>query len=354
MSEQVVKKSRRRIVVIYIVNTLLIAALALAIIWGARTYFNLDKELFTNDAQVEEYINPVNTRISGYIKEVRFTEHTKVKKGDTLAIIDNSEYKIQLEQAEAGYLSANAARDVASSAVSTVGSNQQVTDANIKAAIARLWNAEQNFNRYENLLKDGAATQQQYDQAATEYNSLNAQLQALQQQKITTSLSTNETSKKVFVNEAEIKRAHAALEMAKLNLSYTVITAPYDGVTGRRNIQEGQLVQAGQTLLSFVRNDSKWVVANYKETQATKLREGQRMRLTVDGFADKTFIGVITAVSQATGAKYSAVPVDNSTGNFVKVQQRIPVKIEFVEKENKPEDLELLKAGMNVSVQKTD
>jgi membrane fusion protein (multidrug efflux system) len=337
-----------------IVNILLVCAIAAGITWGLYTYYRLDHDLYTNDAQVEEDINPINARITGYIKEVRYTDHQHVKKGDTLLIVDDREYRIQYEQAEAGYLSAIASKGVAASSVTTVQSNLSVSDANIKAMEARLWNTEQNYHRFENLLKEDAATRQQFDQAKTEYYAMLAQYNALEQQRRTTNLSTREASKKIHVNEAEIKRAHAILEMAGLNLSYTIITAPYDGVAGRRNIQEGQLVQAGQTLLSFVRNDSKWVVANYKETQVTQLHIGQKMVLQFDGLDKKVFAGSISAISGATGTKYSSVPVDNSTGNFIKVQQRIPVRIEFSAADNDKRDLDLLIAGMNAEVRVSD
>ncbi|MDB4926748.1 HlyD family secretion protein [Mucilaginibacter sp.] len=340
------KKNKKSI----ILNTLIIIVAAGFIIWGGKTYFDLGNDLYTNDAQIEEYINPVNTRISGYIKEVRFNEHQQVKKGDTLVIIDNSEYKIQLEQTEAAYLSSMASKNVTASSVNTVESGLNVTDANIKAARARLWNAEQNYHRYENLLKEGAATQQQFDQVKTDYDALVAQTNALQDQRVTTGLSTRETSRKMTVNDADIKRAHASLDMAQLNLSYTIITAPYDGYTGRRIIQEGQLVQAGQTLLSFIRNDNKWVVANYKETQIGKLHIGQKVSLTMDGFESQKFVGVVSAISQATGSRFSAIPTDNSTGNFIKVQQRIPVKIDFTNENSTADYVKLLRAGMNVEV----
>jgi len=333
-----------------LINGLLTISAGAFIVWGIKTYFGLDKDLYTNDAQVEEYINPINTRIPGYIKEIRFTEHQAVKKGDTLVIIDEREYKIQVEQAEAAFLAARASRTVTASSVNTVQSGLNITDANIEAAKARLWNAEQNFHRYENLLKDGAATQQQFDQVKSEYEVLASQTQALERQRATTSLSTVETSNRISVNDAEIKRTHATLDFAKLNLSYTVITAPYDGFTGRRTIQEGQLVQAGQTLVSYVRNDSTWVVANYKETQIAKLNIGQKLKLKVDGFGNKEFDGVVTAIAQATGSRFSAIPTDNSTGNFIKVQQRIPVRIAFIKNQATNEFLNRFRAGMNVEV----
>jgi membrane fusion protein (multidrug efflux system) len=283
---------------------------------------------------------------------VRFKEHQFLKKGDTLVTIDDREYKIALEQAEAAYHSALATKIVTSSTKNTTESNLSISDANIQASQARLWNARQNKDRYENLFKDGAATQQQYDQVKTEYDALFAQTNALKKQRNTTTLSTDEVSKRIAVNNAEIERAKAAVDLAKLNLSYTVILAPYDGVTGRRNIQEGQLVQAGQNLLTFVRNDYKWVVANYRETQLEKLKIGQVMKLKIDGIPDKSILGKVVSISEATGSRYSAIPVDNSTGNFVKVQQRVPVIIDFVKSEGTDSLMKQLRAGMNAEVSK--
>jgi membrane fusion protein (multidrug efflux system) len=342
------KPHKNKITIVF--NVLLITAALAFIAWGTSTYFHLNSDLYTNDAQIEEYINPINTRIAGYIKEVRFTEHQHVKKGDTLVLIDDREYNIQLEQAEAAYLAATASKNVTASSVNTVQSGLSISDANIAAAQARLWNAEKQFHRYENLLTEGAATQQQFDQVKSEYDALAAQTKALMQQRATTNLSAVETSNKIPVNNADIKRTHALLEYAKLNLSYTVITAPYDGVTGRRTIQEGQLLQAGQTLLSYVRNDSSWVVANYKETQIAALSIGQKVKLHVDGFSGKELDGVVSAIAEATGSRFSAIPTDNSTGNFIKVQQRIPVRIEFVKNETNAELLKHFRAGMNVEV----
>jgi len=345
------QKEPKRKITIIVINSLLSVLIIIAIIWGITTYFNLDTVAYTDDAQVEEYINPINVRIPGYVKDVKFNDHQHVKKGDTLVTIDDREYVIALEQAEASYLSALAAKTVASSSTITAQSNIAITNADIQASKARLWNAEQNFHRYQNLLRDGAATQQQFDQVKTEYDALSNQTDALIKQRTTTNLTTNELRKRVDVNDAEIKRAKAAVDLAKLNLSYTILTAPYDGVTGRRNIQEEQLVQAGQTLFYFVRNNDKWVVANYRETQIAKLKIGQKVKLKVDGFSDKPMIGRIVAISAATGSRYSAIPMDNSTGNFVKVQQRIPVKIAVSGQDNKQADIDELKAGMNVEVE---
>ena len=156
-----------------------------------------------------------------------------------------------------------------------------------------------------------------------------------------------EQTQRLEQNMAGIKLAKAALELAKLNLSYTVITAPCDGTTGRKNIQEGQLIQPGQTLVDIVDANDIWIVANYKETQTANIREGQSVEIEVDEVPGIRFEGVVKSISRATGASFSLFPQDNSAGNFVKVEQRIPLRIEFTGKNNKA-DLERLRAGMNV------
>jgi len=339
-------KNKRRIILL---NSLIIIVLLFAIYQGVSAFGFLNRDLYTNDAQVEAYINPVNVRIPGYIKEVRFQEHQRVNKGDTLVLIDESEYRIQLAQAEAAYLSAQALRKVSRSSVHTVRSSLGVSDANIRASTARLWNAGENLRRFKALLGEGAATQQQYDQVKSDYDALMEQRNSLKQQRLTVNLSTEEASSKLTVNDAEIKRTAAAVALARLNLSYTVVRAPYSGVTGRRNIQEGQLVQAGQNLLTFVREDQKWVVANYKEDQISRIHPGQIMDLVIDGYEELKLQGRVEAISQATGARYAAIPVDNSTGNFIKVKQRIPVKITILN-QNHPEVIKMIRAGMNVEV----
>lgn len=341
------KKSNR--VKTTVINMLVFVLAAGGFYWLVTNYFHLNEDNFTNSAQVEEFINPVNTRVAGYIKEIKYSEHQAVKKGDTLVILDEREIRTQLAQAEAAYQNARASRNVTSSAVNTVSNNVNVANANIAGAKARLWNAEQNLNRYKNLLASEAVTRQQFDQVKTEYDATRAAYETLISQKNTASLATGETRSRLGVNDAEIKRTAAMLDMARINLSYTVITAPYDGIMGRRMINEGQLVQPGQQLGTIVLNGQKWVTANFLESQMPGVKIGEKISLTVDALGGKQLVGEVTAISAATGSKYSNVPVDNSTGNFVKVQQRIPVRIEFTP-DNKKKDLDMLRAGMNVNV----
>lgn len=341
------KKTKNKVL---FANLLVFVLISAAFYWLVTQYFHIGDKDYTESAQVEEYINPVNTRIPGYIKEIRFNEHQKVKKGDTLVVIDDREIRTQVAQAEAAYQTALASRNVTSSAVNTVSNNIAVMNSNIEGAKARLWNAEQNLNRYKNLLASEAVTRQQFDAVKTEYEATRAAYQTLLNQKNSATLSTSETKSRIGINDAEIKRAKAAVDMAKLNLSYAVIIAPYDGVMGRRAINEGQLIQAGQQVGTIVLSNQKWVTANFLESQMPKITIGKKMTMTVDALNGQTFEGEVTAISAATGSRYSNIPTDNSTGNFVKVQQRIPVRIEFTPK-NKAADVEQLRAGMNVNVQ---
>lgn len=201
--------------------------------------------------------------------------------------------------------------------------------------------------RYEKLLAQDAVTRQQYDGAKTDYAAKKARYEMLARQRSATSSVVDINRQRISQSEAGIELAKALLETAELNLSYTVILAPCDGYTSRKEIQEGQLVQPGQTLLDVVESGDVWVAANYKETQLHHIAPGSKVEIKVDAIPGVVFQGKVRSLSTATGASLSLMPQDNSAGNFVKVRQRIPVRIEFTE-ENRPEDMERLGAGMNV------
>ena len=186
------------------------------------------------------------------------------------------------------------------------------------------------------------------EQIETEYEATKQKLDGLICQQKAAKSGVNEVSTRRQSYEAAIERARAALEMARLNLSYTVVVAPCDGKLGRRTVEDGQYVSAGQTLTYILPNTQKWVIANYKETQVESLRVGQEVALTVDAMDGREFKGRITAISGATGSKYSLVPTDNSAGNFVKIRQRVPVRIDFTDISKA--DNEKLAAGMMVVV----
>ncbi|MDR0995587.1 MAG: HlyD family secretion protein [Tannerella sp.] len=319
-------------------------------LWWTATYFwrYINYEV-TNDAFIDQYVAPLNIRASGYIKEVRFTEHQFVHKGDTLLVLDNREYQIKVKEAEAALLDARGSQDVLRSGIEVSQTNIAVQDANIAEAKAKLWQLEQDYHRFSRLLAEQSVPEQQYEQTKAAYEAAQARYQALVEQKQALRSQYAETSKRTTNTEAAILRQEAALDLAKLNLSYTVLVAPYDGYMGRRTLEPGQYVQSGQTVSYLVRGLDKWVTANYKETQIPHIYIGQSVRVRVDALPGRVFQGVVSAISEATGSKYSLVPTDNSAGNFVKVQQRIPVRIDL--KDVSPEVMRQLRAGMMVETE---
>lgn len=344
------RKQLRRLKIRNITLNMVCILLAFSgISWTVNYFWKYVNYEITNDAVVDQYITPVNIRVSGYINEVRFTEHQHVKAGDTLLILDDREYRIKLKDAEAALLDARASKDILSSGIRTSEVNVSVQDANIAETKARLWQLEQDYRRYANLLAEESVSQQQYEQVKANYEVMQARYDALLRQKSAAQSQYSETSKKSGSVEAMILRKEADLEMAQLNLSYTVVTAPFDGYMGRRTLETGQLVQAGQTLSNLVRGDDKWITANYKETQISNIYIGQEVRIKVDAIDNRVFHGKVTAISEATGSKYSLVPTDNSAGNFIKVQQRIPVRIDLTDAS--PDDMNRLRAGMMVETE---
>lgn len=328
-------------------NIVVLIILAVGLWWISAQFIRFNISTYTDDAQVRRQIVPVNARVSGFIKEIRFDEFTFVHRGDTLVIIDDTEYKLRLAQANAELQNAIAGKSVIHTAISTATSNIGVDEASIAGTKAEMENAERDMERYSALLKEKAVTAKQYDDSRTRYETLKAKYQMLCRQKQSSTLTKDGQSHKLNQQMANISLAQASMDLATLDLSYTVITAPADGYTSRKNIQEGQLVQPGQTLLSIVDENDVWVIANYKETQTAKMKLGDKVKITVDAIPGIEYIGTIEAISNATGAQYSIVPQDNATGNFVKVEQRIPVKICFTG-DNSPEDIRRLRAGLNV------
>lgn len=317
-------------------------------IWGLYAIISLFVDYksseTTDDAQVEQYLSPVNIRVPGYIKKIYFTEHQHVRKGDTLLVLEDDEYRICLKEAEAALMDARSGRKVVANTLNTVSNSASVYDASIAEAQYRMEQLEKDYRRYSSLLKKNATTPIVVEQYQTQLEMARARVAALKQQREAAHSSVTEVDQRQENAEAAVKRAEAAVDLAALNLSYTVVTAPCNGCLGRRSIEEGQLVNAGQTLTTIIPDTRKWVVANYKETQISSLAVGQEVEVTVDAFAGKTFKGRITAISSATGSKYSMVPTDNSAGNFVKIQQRVPVRIELTDISD--EDNARLAAGM--------
>jgi membrane fusion protein (multidrug efflux system) len=331
--------------------------------YGGYKYIHSLSHETTDDAQVAKKMNPIIPRVAGYVTKVLVKDNDIVKKGDTLFIIDNSDYVVRVEEAKANMAAAENNVEVSKADIGTSQANVSVSEANVQSAGGsietariRLRRASADFERYSNLYKNHSITKQQYEQAEAAMQEAQSQVKILQDQqkassyqKNVASARTNVSSKQVQVAVANVKKAQAALDAANLNLGYTVVTASIDGQVSTVDIQPGQLVQAGQSLFYIINNNETWVIANFKETQLNKMREGQKVKLKIDAFPGAEFEGQITSFSPATGSKFSLLPPDNASGNFVKTVQRLPVRINFTE--NNPKDkLQLLRSGMNADV----
>ena len=339
------KKQRRRQM---ITSGIGLAILAWGLIKVVGIFIDYRSTETSNDAQIEQYLSPVNLRAAGYIKKIYFTEHQSVKKGDTLLVLDDREYRIRVMEAEAALKDAMAGANVIEATLQTTQTSATVYDSGIAEIEVRLAKLDKDIKRYRNLVERQDATPIQLEQLETEYSATKKKLEQVRKQQKAAFSGVNEVTNRKANIEASIERAKAALEMAKLNLSYCTVVAPCDGQLGRRALEEGQFISAGQTITYIMPNTTKWVIANYKETQVENLFVGQHVRMTVDAISDKEFEGTVTAISGATGSKYSLVPTDNSAGNFVKIQQRVPVRIDF--NNLSAEDNQRLAAGMMVIV----
>ena len=329
-----------------IYNTVVIALLLVGLSYVCSRFIHLGNVEYTDNAQIKQHITPVNTRVQGFIKKICFEEYSPVHKGDTLLIIEDAEFRLKLAQAEADLANALAGQKVTDAGIVTTRSNLNVNDATIKEACVQKDNAERELRRYEKLLKEDAVTRQQYDDVRTAYDVAVARYEQVVRLKHSTLLSKNEQTRRLGQNEAAVRMARAAVDLARLNLSYTVIVATCDGVTGHKDIHEGQLVLPGQTMVNIVDNGDLWVIANYRETQLPNIRVGAGVTFTADAVPGIVYKGVVESISDATGAAFSMIPQDNATGNFVKVEQRVPVRIRL--QGNDAGDVSRLRAGLNV------
>jgi len=356
---------------------IVLAVIAAAIFWWqSRKYED------TDDAQVDGYIYPVSARVSGHVVKVNVEEGQFVKAGQVLVEIDDRDYQVAVERAKADFLDAQASAQAAgfNVPISQVGSSSQIHSAQadvlnaeagitsatkqVEEAEARLIQAQANAKtanldlaRYESLVVKKEISQQQYDQAVAAATSANAtvtaaaagvrsaqeivkQTRARLSQSEAALANAQITPKQISVTEARARageaqaaRSKASLDQAQLNLGYTKIIAPVDGVVGNRNAQVGQNVQVGQEMLSIVPLKDIWVTANFKETQLEHMQPGQSVEIKVDALGGQKFRGKVTSFGGATGAKFSLLPPENATGNYVKVVQRVPVRIDFVDRD---------------------
>jgi membrane fusion protein (multidrug efflux system) len=336
------KKKPNRVLPI-ILGTILV----IGIIFGIKEYIYYGKHVDTDDAQVDGNISPVVARVGGYVDSIYFEENTHVNKNQVLVKIDDRDFKVKLEQAEAAVTGASAGINVGQSEIFATAANSSSAKADVASAAARLEKVKKDYDRYANLVKDGSVTQQQFDQAKADLEVAQATYRAMQDKYKAAQEQVGTTKSQLKVTHTGVSQKQVDVDYAKLQLTYTLVKSPADGITSKKNVQVGQLVQAGQTLFSVVNDNSLFITANFKETQLDKIRNGQKVEIDVDAYPDIKFEGSVYNFSPATGAKFSLLPPDNATGNFVKVVQRVPVKIKI---DGSKENLAKLRPGMSVSV----
>lgn len=265
----------------------------------------------TDDAYIETTTVSVSPKVSGQIVKVLVKDNQQVHAGDVVAVIDRVDYEVKLEQATAAYERAIL--------------NQQNAHADLNAANSEIALAQKDVERYENLYKAGAVSKQTLDKAKTALEGI----QARQTKAVQSIFSTN-TDKGTSVADAELNVLKAQKRAAELAYDYTEIKAPIDGTVSNKRVEVGMMVQPGTPLFVIVPNDV-WVVANYKETQLEKMQVGQEVEIKIDTYPHKVFKGKVDSIQRSSGAKSSLFPPENAVGSFVKIVQRIPVKIVFTE-----------------------
>ena len=306
----------------YIFTFLTVIGILIAVFY----IYNLLGYQTTDDAYIETTMVSVSPKVAGQIKDVMIIDNQPVKKGDIVAIIDQDDYKVKLAQAKAAYEKAIL--------------NQSNAHANLNAANSEIELAQKDVERYENLYKAGAVSKQTLDKAQTYLESVKAR-QITAEQAIFSANPVNNAK----VADADLNVLKAQLDAAQLAFDYTYVKAPIDGTVSNKRVETGMMVQPGTPLFVIVPHDV-WVVANYKETQLEKMKVGQEVGIKIDAYPHKVFKGKVDSIQRASGAKSSLFPPENAVGSFVKIVQRIPVKIVFTEKIN-PDEYAII-PGMSV------
>jgi len=341
MEEQ--KKQKQANIRKIVIGTLLVVAIYFG---GKKVVFSITHET-TDNAQIETSIVPVLTRIAGYVKTISIKDYDSVGQNQLVAEIDDAELQMQLEEQKADLQQSLAdvsnAQAQLENGILALKNNKGLID--LKSIKQKKSNND--LNRDQNLFKEQAITRKQLEETEFQLSSSNQELSNAQ-----TELAT--ANNRIAVLRQNVNRAMALIDMKKtkiketeLKLSYTKIITPSAGKIGKKNINIGQFVQAGTPLFSIVNDSSYWIVANFKESQLESLQEGKKVNIRLDAFADLAIEGTILSLSDATGAKFSLLPPDNSSGNFIKVTQRIPVKIAI---NNQAAFKNKLRAGMSVFI----
>jgi membrane fusion protein, multidrug efflux system len=321
--------------------------------WGVRRYLYSRHHVTTDNAQVDAHITLIAPRVAAFVSRVLVDDNQHVQAGDTLVILDDRDLKVRLEQAEADLHAAQAAvgsRGRTGEAQATLQATRAQAgsvQAAVTAAEAEYKKRAVDVERYRGLAATKIVSAQQLDAAEAAADAARANLEAARRNAAAAGSQVSASGAAVRSADARMAAAEAAVSNARLQLSYAHITAPVAGTIARRNAESGALVQVGQTLMSIVPDNEIWVTANLKETQLTNIKVGDRAEFTVDAYPGQDFAGRVVSLSPATGARFSLLPPDNATGNFTKVVQRVPVKIQV---DQPTQSTKPLRPGMSVEV----
>ena len=314
---------KKRVIVPSITGVILIILGIVAAIHS--TYFQS-----TDDAFVEGRLVSIAPRVAAPVVKLLVDDNQEVKTGDLLVELDPKDFEVALDQAEAKLAEAKAGLNIAVKQVDESSSKVNKSYEDITSASSKLDFAQKDFARYKDLYKDGIVSKQAYERSKTALEVAEAEFNAAQENSMASMHALDSNRAKTQADEALIKRLEAEVEQAKLNLQYTKIYAPQSGKIAARSVEKGNYVNIGQPLMNIV-PEQVWVVANFKEIQLTHMKEGQSVRIKVDTYPGKRFKGHVESIQRATGAKSSLFPPENAVGSYVKIVQRVPVKILFDE-----------------------
>jgi membrane fusion protein (multidrug efflux system) len=323
------KATKKKMIIIGIIAVVLVIAL----IWGIKTFLYSRGHETTDNAQVDGHIVPVLAKVGGYVTAVLVQDNDSVRSGQTLVRIDDAEYKVRVAQAEADLAAAQSTAGgrqftgQSQAAVATATGNRFAADAQIQAALANQQKANADLARMRDLVSKQIVSAQQLDAAQAAAAAAAADVESLQRQAAAAGGAVQNAQAGVRLAQARLQAEQAALDNAKLQLSYTDVQAPETGTISKKQVEVGQLVQPGQTMMSIVADTGTWVSANFKETQLNKMVVGQPVAFEVDAYPGCEAEGKVQSLSGATGARFALLPPDNATGNFTKVVQRLPVRI---------------------------
>lgn len=342
VSGQPIREDRRKPFYRRPLSVVFLVCIAIILILGVGWYWLVSLQyVSTENAFLEGHLVQVAPQVSGPVAEVRVEENAHVEKGELLVRLDPTDYKVALQQARTRLAKAKADLDQAHTQLSVARAGVAQAKAKVEVAKSRAEDAEGDFQRYQKI--EGAISQQKIENSKHRVEQTQAELKSARQRVDSEKAQIAAAKAGIAAAKAAVEQAQAGVKQAQLRLSYTKIKAPVSGQLAERGVEAGEYVQPGQSMLTIV-PDRIWVKANFKETQITHMQVGQPVEIEIDAYPDRTFHGHVTGIQHATGAEFALLPPQNATGNYIKIVQRVPVKIVFDESP----DVYTLAPGMSV------